>query len=73
MYTFQVFSISTTDYQAGSNEFDIRIPQYRTIRIIAIAITCILLALLLLLAIYIYVKKRFFDPYPDEDSKLQRP
>lgn len=73
VYSFQVFSLSTTDYQAGSNEYDIRIPRYRIkMRIIAIAITFIILAMLVFAATFIYVKKRCFEPYPDTDEKLQR-
>lgn len=74
LYSFQVFSLSTTDYQAGSNEFDIRIPSYRIrMRLIAIGITLIILSMLVFAAIYIYAKKRCFEPYPDNDEKLQRP
>lgn len=74
VYSFQVFSLSTTDYQAGSNEFDIRIPPYRIkMRVIAICITFLILFMLVFAAVYIYVKKRCFEPYPDTDEKLQRP
>lgn len=73
VYSFQVFSLSTTDYQAGSNEFDIRIPPYRKIRVIAIGITLIILSMLIFAAVYIYLKKRCFEPYADNDEKLQRP
>lgn len=74
LYSFQVFALSTTDYQAASNEFDIRIPAYRIkMRLVAIGITMIILLMLVFAAIYIYVKKRCFEPYPDNDEKLQRP
>ncbi|XP_031624013.1 protein borderless isoform X4 [Contarinia nasturtii] len=74
LYSFQVFSLSTTDYQAGSNEFDIRIPPYRIrMRVIAICITLIILFMLVFAAIFIYAKKRCFEPYPDNDEKLQKP
>lgn len=74
LYSFQVFALSTTDYQAASNEFDIRIPAYRIrMRLVAIGITMIILIMLVFAAVYIYVKKRCFEPYPDNDEKLQRP
>lgn len=74
LYSFQVFSLSTTDYLAGSNEFDIRIPAYRIrMRLVAIGITLVILLMLVFGAIYIYAKKRCFEPYPDNDEKLQRP
>lgn len=74
LYTFQVFSLSTTDYQAGSNEYDIRVPAYRIkMRLVAIIITLIILSMLVFAAIYIYLKKRCADPYPDNDEKLQKP
>lgn len=73
VYSFQVFSLSTNDYQSGSNEYDIRIPPYRIrMRLIAICITLIILFMLVFASIYIYVKKRCFEPYPDADEKLQR-
>lgn len=74
LYSFQVFSLSTTDYQAGSNEYDIRIPPYRIkMRLIAIFVTFIILSMLVFAAVFIYVKKRCFEPYPpDADEKLQR-
>lgn len=74
LYSFQVFAISTTDYQSGSNEYDIRVPPYRIkMRLVAIVITLIILSMLVFAAIYIYLKKRCFEPYPDNDEKLQRP
>ena len=74
LYSFQVFSLSTTDYQAGSNEYDIRVPAYRIkMRLVAIIITLIILSMLVFAAIYIFLKKRCFEPYPDNDEKLQRP
>lgn len=73
LYCFQVFSLSTTDYQAASNEFDIRIPPYRIkMRLVAIGVTFLILSMLVFAAIFIYVKKRCFEPYPDTDEKLQR-
>lgn len=74
LYSFQVFSLSTTDYQAGSNEYDIRVPAYRIkMRLVAIIITLIILSMLVFAAIYIFLKKRCFEPYADNDEKLQRP
>lgn len=68
MYSFQVFSISTNDYQAGSNEYDLRVPFYRLkMRIVAISVTLIILLMLVIAAIYIYTRRQ----YTDTDEKLQ--
>lgn len=68
LYSFQVFSISTTDYQVGSNEYDLRTPHYRLkMRIVAISVTLIILFMLVIAAIYVYSKRR----YADTDEKLQ--
>lgn len=69
VYTFQVFSLSNTDYQAGSNEFEILVPPYRRIRAIAIGTTCGLLLILTASAVFLYVKKRCFNPYKDTNEK----
>lgn len=69
MYSFQVFSISTNDYQAASNEYDLRVPFYRLkMRIAAISVTLIILLLLVMAAIYVYSKRQNIDT----DDKLQR-
>lgn len=69
LYSFQVFAISTNDYQVGSNEYDLRVPFYRLkMRIAAISITMIILLMLVASAIYIYTKKQ----YTENDEKLQR-
>lgn len=69
LYSFQVFAISTTDYQAGSNEFEILVPPYRRIRAVALgSIICIVFTITTA-AIYIYAKKRCFEPYKDTDEK----
>lgn len=69
MYSFQVFSISTNDYQAASNEYDLRVPFYRLkMRIAAISVTLIILLLLVMAAIYVYSKRQYIDT----DDKLQR-
>lgn len=67
LYRFQVFSLSNTDYQAGSNEFDIIVPPYRRARFIAIGATIIMVLMLIFASVYIYMKKRCFEPYPDPD------
>ncbi|KAG4079404.1 hypothetical protein HA402_008096 [Bradysia odoriphaga] len=69
VYTFQVFSLSHTDYQAGSNEFEILVPPYRRVRAIAIGTTCGLLLILTASAVFLYVKKRCFNPYKDTNEK----
>lgn len=66
LYTFQVFSLSNTDYQVGSNEFEIVVPPYRRMRAIAIGATAALLVLLAASAVYVYTKKRCFNPYAAE-------
>lgn len=71
LYSFQVFALSTNDYQVGSNEFDLRVPFYRIkMRLIAISVTVIILTMLVFAAIFIFVKKRCLDS--DNDAKLQR-
>lgn len=71
VYSFQVYSLSTTDYQAGSNEFDIRIPPYRRARWIVAVFTLLIILTLVFASLFIYYKKRCFEPYPDADEKLQ--
>lgn len=73
LYSFQVFALSTNDYQAGSNEFDIVIPPYRRVRLIAVGVTILIICMLVFASVYIYAKKRCFEPYTDSDEKLQRP
>lgn len=65
VYNFQVFSLSNTDYQAGSNEFEILVPPYRRMKAIAIGATTGLVVLLAGSAVYIYTKKKCFNPYKD--------
>lgn len=73
VYSFQVFSLSTTDYQAGSNEYDIRVPPYIRTRWIAIGCTLLIILTFIFAALFIYYRKRLIKPlYPDVDSKLQR-
>lgn len=67
-----MFSLSNSDYQAGSNEFDIVVPPYRRGRAIAIGAIIIMILMLTFASIYIYVKKRCFEPYPDPDEKPPR-
>lgn len=69
VYTFQVFSLSNTDYQAGSNEFELHVPPYRRMRAIAIGATTGLLVLLTASAVFIYTKKRCFNPYVESNEK----
>lgn len=61
-----MFSLSNTDYQVGSNEFEIVVPPYRRMRAIAIGATAALLVLLAASAVYVYTKKRCFNPYAAE-------
>lgn len=68
LYTFQVFSLSNTDYQVGSNEFELLVPPYRRMRAIAIGATVTLLVLLGASAVYIYTKKRCFRPYGSSEA-----
>lgn len=72
LYRFQVFSLSNSDYQAGSNEFEMIVPPYRRARAIAIGATIIIILMLAAASVYIYVKKRCFEPYPDPDEKPPR-
>lgn len=69
IYTFQVYSLSTSDYQAGSNEFELQVPPYRRMRAIAIGATTGLLVLLAASAVFIYTKKRCFNPYEPEANE----
>lgn len=66
LYTFQVFSLSTSDYQVGSNEVELLVPPYRRMQAIAIGATAALLVLLAASAVYVYTKKRCFNPYAAE-------
>lgn len=71
-YRFQVFSLSSSDYQAGSNEIDVLVPAYRRARIIAIGVAIAFILMLAFASVYIYWKKRCFEPYPDADEKPAR-
>lgn len=73
IYNFQVFSLSVTDYLAGSNEYEIIVPPYRRVRTIAIGTTLLLILVLAGASIFIYAKKRCFQPYKDSDEKISRP
>lgn len=72
-YSFQVYALSVTDYLSGSNEYEIVVPPYRRVRIIAICITLGLILTLTVASIFIYAKKRCFQPYKDSDEKIARP
>lgn len=49
IYRFQVFSLSTTDYQSGSNEVTILVPPYNRIRMTtigsAVGVACLIFAI----------------------------
>lgn len=72
VYSFQVFSLSTTDYQAGSNEFDLRVPPYRRTRWIAIGCTLLIILTFIFAALFIHFRKRIIKPFENADTKLQR-
>ena len=69
LYTFQVSSISTYNYEAGSDIYEIVTPQYRIVQAITIA-TVGLLVLLALAAILFYMKRHLFSTYRSDDKVL---
>lgn len=59
LYSFQVFSVSTNQYESGSNEFEILTPKYsRQIQAITIGATTALLILLAIVGITLYMAIR---------------
>lgn len=62
-------SVSTYNYEAGSDVYEIVTPQYRIVQAITIA-TVGLLILLALAAIFFYVKRHLFQAYRSDDKVL---
>lgn len=60
LYSFQVSSVSTNNYEAYSSEFEILTPHYRVVQ--AITVTAVILLISLALAgILFYVKRQIFS------------
>ena len=68
VYSFQVFSVSTSNYEAGSNEFEILTPRFGTIRIVTISVTSGLLILLAIVGVTLYMKRHLFTSYHNDEK-----
>lgn len=68
LYMFQVYSLSTNKYEAGSNDVTIRIPSYRLIRAIATGCTVVLIFLITAVIVYLYVKDHCFKKEKANDK-----
>lgn len=68
VYSFQVFSLSTSNYEAGSNEFEILTPRFGTIRIVTISVTTGLLILLAIVGVTLYMKRHLFTSYHNDEK-----
>jgi immunoglobulin superfamily member 9B len=58
IYTFQVYSLSANDYEAGSNEYELLIPPYRRIKAIVIGSVSGLIFILAAVFTLLYMKRR---------------
>ncbi|XP_055713087.1 protein borderless [Phlebotomus papatasi] len=70
LYIFQVFSLSTTDYEAGSNEYEIYVPPYRRMRAIAIGTASGLMFLLVALLVFVYMRRKWFRSIHGSTEKI---
>ncbi|GAB0089249.1 Protein borderless [Sergentomyia squamirostris] len=70
LYIFQVFSLSTADYEAGSNEFEIYVPPYRRMRAIAIGTAAGLIFLLVALLVFVYMRRKWFKSIHASSEKM---
>lgn len=67
LYSFQVSSVSTNNYEAYSNEFEILTPHYRVVQ--AVTITAVgLLVLLALAGVLFYMKRHLFTSHRSEEK-----
>lgn len=68
VYSFQVSSVSTSNYEASSAEYEILTPRYRITQAITIGAVA-LLVLLAVAAIIFYMRRHLFtSPYQSEDK-----
>lgn len=70
LYIFQVFSLSTADYEAGSNEYEIYVPPYRRMRAIAIGTASGLMFLLVALLVFVYMRRKWFRSIHGSTEKI---
>lgn len=63
-----MFSVSTNNYEAGSNEFELLTPRFGTIRIITISVTTGLLILLAIVGLTLYMKRHLFTNYHNDEK-----
>lgn len=67
LYTFQVSSVSTNNYEAFSKEFEIITPQYKIYQAIIVGAVSLLI-LLACAGILFYLKRHLFTNYSNEDK-----
>lgn len=67
LYTFQVSSVSTNNYEAFSKEFEIITPQYKIYQAIIVGAVSLLI-LLACAGILFYLKRHLFTTYSNEDK-----
>lgn len=67
LYSFQVSSVSTNNYEAYSSEFEILTPQYKVVQAITIG-AVVLLILLALAGVLFYMKRHLFTTYHNEEK-----
>lgn len=65
LYSFQVSSVSTNNYEAYSAEFEIFTPHYRIVQVVTIGAVCLLI-LLALAGIVFYLKRHLFTSYRED-------
>lgn len=70
VYSFQVFSLSTTDYQSGSNEVEILVPSQRKFRAIAIGSAVGIIFFITAVSVFIYVKKNCLKHLKSSSDKV---
>ena len=62
-----MYSLSTSDYEAGSNVYEFYVQPYRRMKAIAIGATTGLLFLIVAAVVFLYVKKKWFKGYKTND------
>jgi hypothetical protein len=67
IYSFQVSSLSTNNYEAYSNVYEISTPHHRIV--LAITVGAVgLMVLLCIAAVTLYLKRHMFSNYDREDK-----
>jgi hypothetical protein len=69
VYSFQVSSVSTNNYEASSAEYEIETPPYRIVQAVIIG-AVVLLILLACAGILFYLKRHLFTSYQSDDKVL---